>query len=339
MTQEEAEHAAATNGAVKASPGKVEVPISEQDDGVAVVAAPSEPAKGDVGEEAEEVPEELAAGGSAESKATEESLAPAEVPPASEPVTAEQATDSKEPEPAPAPEALTEENPAPAESVAPEPVPAPAPVVAEEAEAPAAMTVAVAPPPASPAVKPIEPDETAPSANGTSTDPAPEDAPEVPQPGTVQELTKRLSSTSLQSVSSVPHSQTTTPVKAVSSEKQQASVPVAAAAVLGARAPVKSPSGVLRSGEASPSSTHDTKNTINVSQLLKLGAFKMQPLKDFVPYAELQRLRVEDGIDATRKEDYLNDAEFKEVFGMDRDTFKKQPAWRQAQAKKKSNLY
>lgn len=32
-----------------------------------------------------------------------------------------------------------------------------------------------------------------------------------------------------------------------------------------------------------------------VPQLLKLGAFKKQPLADFVPYAELQLLRVEDG--------------------------------------------
>ncbi len=45
------------------------------------------------------------------------------------------------------------------------------------------------------------------------------------------------------------------------------------------------------------------------------------------------------GIDATRKEEYLNEPEFQQVFGMDRDAFKKLPAWRQAQAKKKANLF
>ncbi|GIL70829.1 hypothetical protein Vretimale_3916 [Volvox reticuliferus] len=167
------------------------------------------------------------------------------------------------------------------------------------------------------------------AANTVSSVGSPKGAPAMTPPGTVQALSRRLSSNSL----------VTPPVKATSSEKLLASggSGSVSAAPFSGRA-TKSPSG-LKSGEASPVSTHDTKNTINVSQLLKLGAFKLQPLKDFVTYAELQRLRVEDGIDATRKEDYLNDEEFQEVFGMGRDTFKKQPAWRQAQAKKKANLF
>ncbi|GLI58574.1 hypothetical protein VaNZ11_000201 [Volvox africanus] len=167
------------------------------------------------------------------------------------------------------------------------------------------------------------------AANAASSVGSPKGAPLMTPPGTVQALSRRLSSNSL----------ITPPIKATSSEKQLSSggSGSVSAAPSGGRT-TKSPSGI-KSGEASPLSTHDTKNTINVSQLLKLGAFKLQPLKDFVSYVELQRLRVEDGIDATRKEDYLNDEEFLEIFGMDRDAFKKQPAWRQAQAKKKANLF
>ncbi|GFR43929.1 hypothetical protein Agub_g5067 [Astrephomene gubernaculifera] len=167
---------------------------------------------------------------------------------------------------------------------------------------------------------------------------SPKEAAAVTPVGTVQELSRRLSSASLQAGQTPP---ATTPNRSSSSsiDRQQqapaAAVPFTAGS--GAR-PAKSPSG-SRSTEASPASAHDTKNTINVALLLKQGGFKMQPLKDFVQYAELQRLRLEDGIDATRKEDYLSDTDFKDVFGMDRDAFKKQPAWRQAQAKKKANLF
>ncbi|GIL46795.1 hypothetical protein Vafri_3680 [Volvox africanus] len=172
-------------------------------------------------------------------------------------------------------------------------------------------------------------EESRTAANAASSVGSPKGAPLMTPPGTVQALSRRLSSNSL----------ITPPIKATSSEKQLSSGGSGSfsAAPFGGRT-TKSPSG-MKSGEASPLSTHDTKNTINVSQLLKLGAFKLQPLKDFVSYVELQRLRVEDGIDATRKEDYLNNEEFQEVFGMDRDAFKKQPAWRQAQAKKKANLF
>lgn len=74
-------------------------------------------------------------------------------------------------------------------------------------------------------------------------------------------------------------------------------------------------------------------------QLLQLGAFKYQPLKDFLPYDELVRMRLEDGIDATRREDYLSNADFSTVFGMDRDAFRNLPAWKRQQAKKKANLF
>ncbi|GLC37864.1 hypothetical protein PLESTB_001484200 [Pleodorina starrii] len=165
--------------------------------------------------------------------------------------------------------------------------------------------------------------------SGTPAVSSPTGTPFMTPPGTVQALTRRLSATSL----------ATPPLKSSSSssDKQLVSV-VSGGGSSSAVRTTKSPTGA-KGGDASPPSTHDTKNTINVSQLLKAGAFKMQPLKDFVPYEELQRLRVEDGIDATRKEDYLSDTDFQTVFGMDRDAFKKLPSWKQAQAKKKANLF
>jgi len=36
-------------------------------------------------------------------------------------------------------------------------------------------------------------------------------------------------------------------------------------------------------------------------------------LQDIIPYPELVSLRLEDGIDATQKENYLSDEEFKQV--------------------------
>lgn len=39
--------------------------------------------------------------------------------------------------------------------------------------------------------------------------------------------------------------------------------------------------------------SHDKQNTVNASQLLKLGAFKLQPLVDFIEYTELIKLRLE----------------------------------------------
>ena len=48
-------------------------------------------------------------------------------------------------------------------------------------------------------------------------------------------------------------------------------------------------------------SEHDAKNTANVAILLQSAEFKLQPGKDFVEYQELIKLRLEDGIDVTRK--------------------------------------
>ncbi|KAG2498936.1 hypothetical protein HYH03_003126 [Edaphochlamys debaryana] len=169
--------------------------------------------------------------------------------------------------------------------------------------------------------------EEAAAANAASTD---FDAATVTPSGTVQALTQRLSSTS-------GTSPNITPPKLSSVDKLPTG-PLSPGSASAPPRPAKSPS--LRSAEPSPPpSSHDTKNTINVSQLIKLGAFKMVPLKDFVPYEELLRLRLEDGIDATRKEDYLDGEEFKKVFKISREEFNNLPAWRRVQAKKTANLF
>lgn len=48
-------------------------------------------------------------------------------------------------------------------------------------------------------------------------------------------------------------------------------------------------------------STHDKVNTTNALELLQSGTFKLVPGQDTVPYDKLMGLRLEDGIDVTRK--------------------------------------
>lgn len=46
-----------------------------------------------------------------------------------------------------------------------------------------------------------------------------------------------------------------------------------------------------------------------------------------------------DGIDQTQKEEYLSDAEFQTVFGVDRAAFRAMPKWKRDDAKKKKGLF
>lgn len=48
-------------------------------------------------------------------------------------------------------------------------------------------------------------------------------------------------------------------------------------------------------------SEHDRVNNTNALELLQSGTFKLVPGKDSVPYEKLMTLRLEDGIDVTRK--------------------------------------
>lgn len=58
-----------------------------------------------------------------------------------------------------------------------------------------------------------------------------------------------------------------------------------------------------------------------------------------MPYDELLKLRLEDGIDPTVREQYLTEEEFDKVFGMSRDKFNNMPKWRQVDAKKRVKLF
>jgi hypothetical protein len=90
---------------------------------------------------------------------------------------------------------------------------------------------------------------------------------------------------------------------------------------------------------ALPISDHDRKNTANVSAVLSSGKFDKVPGRDVIPLASLKALRLEDGIDATKKEEYLSAEEFEAAFGMDRGAWGKLPAWKRADAKKKVGLF
>jgi hypothetical protein len=86
----------------------------------------------------------------------------------------------------------------------------------------------------------------------------------------------------------------------------QLSKQLAATSTSSAAAPaLKASSGAAAagaSGRVSPSLTeHDTKNTANASVLLASGAFRLQPGKDVLEYEALAGMRLEDGIDVTRK--------------------------------------
>lgn len=56
-------------------------------------------------------------------------------------------------------------------------------------------------------------------------------------------------------------------------------------------------------------------------------------------YTYEQLKTTNDGIDVTQKEEYLSDAEFQSVFGMDRAAFRAMPKWKRDDAKKKKGLF
>eukprot|EP00775_Hariotina_reticulata_P013017 gene13017-13146_t len=95
-------------------------------------------------------------------------------------------------------------------------------------------------------------------------------------------------------------------------------------------------------GERSSSPTlspHDKVNTTNVAALLQASEFKLRPGVDEVPYEQLVGLRLEDGIDVTRKEEYLSAEDFKKVIGLDQEAYSKLPQWKKLQIKRQVNLF
>eukprot|EP00794_Sanderia_malayensis_P007248 gene7248-8056_t len=61
--------------------------------------------------------------------------------------------------------------------------------------------------------------------------------------------------------------------------------------------------------------------------------------KETYPYMELKRKTKMHGIDICNKEKYLNDEDFKRVFGMNRVQFYDQPVWKQVNKKKMMGLF
>jgi len=62
------------------------------------------------------------------------------------------------------------------------------------------------------------------------------------------------------------------------------------------------------------------------------GTFAVAQLQDPATAASL-------GIDLSRKESYLSDADFSRVFGMDKTAFQALPQWKQSKLKKDANLF
>ncbi|KIZ07269.1 hypothetical protein MNEG_0682 [Monoraphidium neglectum] len=84
---------------------------------------------------------------------------------------------------------------------------------------------------------------------------------------------------------------------------------------------------------------HDLVNTANVALVLQAGEFKLRPGVDVVPYEELKELRLEDGLDVSRKEEYLSNEEFTKIFGMEKDEFRAMPNWKRITVKKAKGLF
>ena len=58
-----------------------------------------------------------------------------------------------------------------------------------------------------------------------------------------------------------------------------------------------------------------------------------------IPYAELKEMGGESGLEMHKKEAYLSDADFQEVFKMTRDEFEKMALWKKNNAKKSVGLF
>lgn len=80
------------------------------------------------------------------------------------------------------------------------------------------------------------------------------------------------------------------------SQPQNGSVPLT-----GGIAQPPPPEPKPESGPSRRLSEHDRVNNTNALELLQSGAFKLVPGQDTVPYEKLMGLRLEDGIDVTRK--------------------------------------
>jgi hypothetical protein len=79
-------------------------------------------------------------------------------------------------------------------------------------------------------------------------------------------------------------------------------------------------------GGSGPSSVREAAQTYNTNN-------KKYPL------AEMQKKDSPEGVDASRKEDYISDADFESVFKMKRDAFAALPKWKKDNLKKSAQLF
>lgn len=131
---------------------------------------------------------------------------------------------------------------------------------------PAAWEAPAAAPAAAPSSNGDAADSTGPSMDAANSDKIEEEAPNV----SVRELREQLSATNASLAGKMA-------------------------------APARTPSPQAKSEPAIPVSEHDKVNTTNVAALLASAEFKLVPGQDVLPYEQLMTLRLEDGIDVTRK--------------------------------------
>ena len=58
-----------------------------------------------------------------------------------------------------------------------------------------------------------------------------------------------------------------------------------------------------------------------------------------IPYSALISADIPSNVDPAKKEEYLSDSEFVQVFGMDRDQFSSMPGWKQVNLKRSKHLF
>jgi hypothetical protein len=93
--------------------------------------------------------------------------------------------------------------------------------------------------------------------------------------------------------------------------------------------------------KGAPAEHKDAPAVVSKDQMAKVtraDAGRLDPTKNKFPLKDLQANKVQN-IDTAKKEQYLNDAEFKALFKMSLEEFNKLPGWKQTQIKKQNNLF
>lgn len=94
-------------------------------------------------------------------------------------------------------------------------------------------------------------------------------------------------------------------------------------------------------GAAAPAEKKEPAPVVSKDQMAKVtraDAGRLDSKTNKFPLKDLQANKVAN-IELTKKEQYLNDAEFKALFKMTLDEFNKLPGWKQSQLKKQNNLF